>query len=176
MLNKKLGLAGLPLLATFMLAGCGQTVDPPSSWFQVDQASQTVTMKVIGGYNSSNSYMNFNGASHGQIEIDIPVGYHVKIDFENKSGIPQDIGIYDGNRKLAFKGAGDSISAIQGNAGAGVMPGDSQTYKFDAAQAGTYRLASMLYYFPNDRQRHQDLGMWAVFKVVDGGQPSVQIK
>lgn len=165
-------LAGtIALLAT----GCGAM--PPTSnsrWMTIDQATQTVTLNVVAGYNSANAYANLDGFANGQLVFTVPQGYTVKLDFTNSSGIPADIGVYDKQGNLAFKGAGDSISSILENPTPGLLPGQSQTYKFVAGQVGSYRIDNLINRFPEFKNTQQDIGMWVELKVVPSGTPTVQ--
>ena len=163
--------AGLTVLATVLAAGCG-TTDLTSQFMSVDAANQTVTLKLIAGYNSANDYQNFDGYANGKLVFTVPAGYKVKLDFENSGGMPADIGVYNANLQLAFKGAGDSIRDIVENPTPGIEPGDSQTLTFTAAKTGTYRIDNLIYRFPEFSQTQQDTGMWVQLDVVANATPS----
>lgn len=164
------------LLVMASTAGCGTVVGATSpNWMQVDAADMKVTLNLEAGYNQTNGSENFNGYANGQMVITVPVGYQVILNYGNGAGIPMDIGIYDNNNQLAFKGAGDSISDINLNPTAGVYPGQSETLKFTVDKPGTYKIANLLTRFPEDKQTQQLTGMWDVLRVVESGTPSIQI-
>ena len=53
-------------------------------WFQVDEASQTVTMTITAGLTNAQNYWNFNGfTKDGGNSITVPEGYTVNIEFVN---------------------------------------------------------------------------------------------
>jgi len=164
------------VVALMGTAGCGSTngaVNP--SWMKVDSANMKVTLNLEAGYNQTNGSENFNGYANGQMVVTIPVGYHVTVNYGNGAGIPMDIGVYDSNNQLAFKGAGDSISDITLNPTSGVYPGQSETLNFTVDQTGTYKIENLLTRFPEDTQTQQDTGMWDVLQVVQSGTPSIQV-
>ena len=176
MMTSKSGLLAVAVSTVALLAsGCGTSfTSTTSKWMSVDQASQTVTLNVIAGYNRANAYANLDGFFEGQMTFVVPTGYTVKLNFVNKSGIPADIGVYGAGNSLAFKGAGDSISDIVENATPGVIPGQSETLTFTADKTGTYRIDNLINRFPEYSQTQQDIGMWLQLKVVQNGTPMVQ--
>lgn len=161
-----------------LTAGCGvfptSFTSTNSKWMSVDQNTQTVTLNVIAGYNRANAYDNLNGFANGQMVFNVPQGYTVKLNFINASGIPADIGVYNTNGNLAFKGAGDSDADILENPQPGVIPGASETLTFTASTTGTYRIENLINRFPEFQQTQQSIGMWAQLNVVPNGTPSVQ--
>ncbi|MEB3102028.1 sulfocyanin-like copper-binding protein [Ferviditalea candida] len=167
-------LAFLIACVFFVVSGCAsQANSSNSSWLKADASTKTVMIQLIAGYNDANDYDNFNGYANGQMVITIPEGYHVNMQFSNQGGIPAGVGVYDSQNRLAFQGAGDSIQDILGNPTPGVMPGDTQTYKFVADKPGTYRIANLINRFPQFRSTQQDIGMWVALKVVQNGEPGI---
>lgn len=166
-------------VSTIVLAvtGCGIATTNSAvtdQWMSVDQATQTVTLKLDAGFNSVNDYDNWNGYANGNMAITIPVGYTVKMVVTNDGGIPADIGVYTSDNKLAFKGAGDSINDILENPTPGIYPGDTQTYTFIASAVGDYRVSNLINRFPQFGNTQQDIGMWDVLKIVQSGTPNIQ--
>jgi len=176
--GKRVALAVATLSLSALLFGCGtqQQADLTSKFMTVDKQHMTVTIKLIAGYTTADSQRNFNGYSNGGMTITVPVGYTVKLDYSNNSGIPADVGVYTADRQLAFTGAGDSIDDIFQNAAAGVLPGQSEQISFFVAKAGTYQIANYIDRFPQfgqNYQNYQSVDMWDVLKVVSGGSPSI---
>ncbi|PWI57408.1 sulfocyanin-like copper-binding protein [Sulfoacidibacillus thermotolerans] len=165
---------GAVALSSIILTGCGTTeaVNPP--WFSVNNANQTVDLTIAAGTNSTNGFANFNGYANGQMTVDIPVGYTVQVHFVNDGGIPFDFGIYNSVNKLAFPGAGASVSSMVNDSGAGVFPGQSSNFKFVASQVGDYRMENLLLRI-DDQTRPENFGMWDWFDVTNGGTPQVVV-
>lgn len=151
------------------LAGCGtQSVDA-SQWMVNHPGTHTVDLKVEGTYSSAQQVNTFDGYTHGQLVITIPVGYHVNMDFINNGPIPESVGIYK-NDHLAFPGAGESYRQVMTFPSAGLVPGQSQSYTFTASQVGTYSLADVL---NGDPDNTPTSGVWDTVKVVPSGNPSM---
>jgi plastocyanin len=96
----------------------------------------------------------------------VPVGYHVDVTFSNNAGIPHSALITPyadksktSNFPLAFPGASTT------NPTSGTAKGQTEHFSFVASKAGTYALVCGV-------PGHVAAGMWDVFKVTPGGQPS----
>lgn len=161
-----------------VLAGCGsQQTNLTSKFMTVDPTTQTVKINLVAGYNEANDNQNFDGYANGQMTISVPEGYNVELDVSDNGGIPADVGVYTSSKKLAFPGAGDSIGTLFSNAVAGLSPGQSETLKFVPDATGTYQLANYDNRFMQlGDNAYQNMGMWAVFKVTNGGSPSITAK
>lgn len=161
--------------AASLLWGCGtKQADLTSKFMKVDTASQTVTLNLIAAYTTANNYENFNGYANGGMVITIPTGYTVKVNYYDNGGIPVDVGVYTGDDRLAFQGAGDSIDTMFENPVAGIEPGQAESVKFVASTAGTYQIANFIDRFEQlGVNANQDLGMWDTLKVVNGATPSI---
>ena len=156
-------------LATIGLAGCGTSPIDASQFMQVHSASKTIDLKVVGEYSSSQQVNTFNGFTNGKMVVTIPVGYHVNMDFQNKGPIPEAIGIYN-HHHLAFAHAGMSYSNVMISPSAGLLPGQSQTFRFTATQVGTYKLSNVLNGNPNGTPTS---GQWDIVHVVSSGNPNL---
>lgn len=156
-------------LATVGLAGCGTAPIDAAQIMHVHSLSQTVDLKIVGQYSSSQQVNTFNGYTNGQMVVTIPVGYHVNMKFVNNGPIPEAIGIYHHNH-LAFPHAGMSYQQVMISPTAGLLPGQSQSFSFTATRVGTYKLANVL----NGNTNHTPTsGQWDLVKVVPSGTPSV---
>ncbi len=165
----------LSALAAMLIVGCGphQENSAPSSLLVDVAAAKTAYIYLTAGYNSNNLDANFDGYANGRLVITVPVGYRVVLNVTNDGGIPHDAGVYTVQNQLAFAGAGDSTTALEHNPSAGIMPGQSATFRFVADRIGSYRLADLLYSFPAHGRMHDSLGMWAAFRVARTGSPRV---
>ncbi len=165
------------MTSALLLTGCdAQIQSNPSSLMVTDAATQTVNLFLSMARHSENLSANFNGYANGQLVITVPVGYTVALHVTNDGGIPYDIGVYDAAQHVAFAGSALSISDLENNPTAGIMPGNSQTLRFVANRVGNFRLENMLYRYPTHAPTHEPLGMWAQFRVVSSGVPSVQVE
>ncbi|HEY8283254.1 MAG TPA: sulfocyanin-like copper-binding protein, partial [Chloroflexota bacterium] len=157
----------------FGLGGQARTAAPPpggkgaQKWIAWDTAKHTATLTLIAGYSNAVSGFNFNGYGNGQMVISVPVGYHVTVDFSNQGLLPHSAEVtpsadknLPSNFPLAFSGAA-SI-----NPASGIVKGQTSNFSFVANKAGTYALVCGV-------PGHAAAGMWEVFQVTAGGQPSV---
>lgn len=172
--NQMIPIGTLILSTTFLATGCGKVANSaPSSLLVAHPENRTADIYLIAGYNRNNLWENVNGYSNGNLSISVPVGYKVALHITNDGGVPYDIGVYTKDQKLAFTGAGSSMTDYRQNPTGGIMPGSSVTYSFVANRVGDYRLADLLYEFPNRQPSHLPLGMWAEFHVTQSGSPQV---
>jgi sulfocyanin len=158
----KYGLGGQAIPAPTPLGTKGS-----QRWLTWNTTSHTATLTLIAGLTNAVSGFNFNGYGNGQMVITIPVGYHVTVDFSNQGLLPHSAEVtpsadknLPSNFPLAFSGAA-SI-----NPASGIVKGQTSNFSFVANKAGTYALVCGV-------PGHAAAGMWEVFKVTAGGQPSV---
>lgn len=178
-LSKRLAMLGVTGGLVAAIAGCGVAV--PSNIVQYSASTNTVTLNLIGGYHMNNGFNNFDGYANGRMTITIPAGAKVKINYVNKSGTPNSIGVYNSNHQLAFAHSGPSWSSVIQNTAYGVQPGQKKTYTFTASTVGQYRLESLLWQkiggnkTTSTTPNHSSYGMWVHFNVVNGAKPSVSV-
>ncbi|MGH2344799.1 MAG: sulfocyanin-like copper-binding protein, partial [Chloroflexota bacterium] len=148
-------------------AATPQTGKGAQKWIAWDAAKHTATLTLIAGYNNAIAGFNFNGYGKGEMVINVPRGYHVTVDFSNQGLLPHSAVITpnaDKNRTsnfpLAFPGAGST------NPTAGIPKGQPDNFSFVADKVGAYALVCGV-------PGHEAAGMWDVFNVTSGGQPSV---
>ncbi len=76
-----------PVLALLLLASpalADETIAP--GWLKYDAARKTVELRVIAAYNGNNGSWNFNGYYEGGSTVVVPLGWTVKLTFENQDG------------------------------------------------------------------------------------------
>lgn len=143
------------------------------SWFEMDEASQTVTINLVAGANSTANYWNYHGATNGNLAITVPEGYTVNMTLQNddpnmahSAGIEAQVGGYSAapQPNPVFDGAVTSNPTSMVD---GTMPGESETITFTADQAGEYAIVC---YVPG----HAATGMWVRFNVSADGGAGVQ--
>lgn len=154
------------------LGGQARTAPPSGAkgsqrWLTWNTSSHTTTLTLVAGLTNAISGFNFNGYGQGQMVISVPVGYHVTVNFSNQGALPHSAEVtpsadknLPSNFPLAFPGAA-SI-----NPGSGIVKGQTANFSFVANKAGSYALVCGV-------PGHAAAGMWDVFKVTAGGQPSL---
>jgi FtsP/CotA-like multicopper oxidase with cupredoxin domain len=144
------------------------------AWYQVDEASQTVTLDITAGATNKGNYWNYNGYTNGEATIVVPVGYTVTINYTNQDpNMSHSIGVDSrtGGFPAAFtevtpvfEGA---VSANPTDQAQATQTGETETITFVASAPGSY---SLVCYVPG----HAAVGMWIGFEVVDGGDIGVR--
>jgi ubiquinol-cytochrome c reductase cytochrome b subunit len=136
-------------------------------WIAWDAAKHTATLTLIAGYNNAIAGFNFNGFGKGEMVISVPQGYHVTVKFSNQGTLPHSALFTPNadknlttNFPLAFPGAASTDPT------GGIAKGQTDQFSFVASKPGTYALVCAV-------PGHAAAGMWDVFKVTSGGQPSV---
>ena len=144
-----------------------------ADWFQIDDATQTVTLDITAGATPDLNYWNFNGytkANPGTVTV--PMGYTVVINFENADpfmahsiGVEEWQDTWGGTVEVSppFEGA---VSENPGSLTDATMPGESEVVQFVASAAGEYALVC---YVPG----HANLGMVMGFVVSSDGTSGV---
>jgi len=135
------------------------------------QSSKTVTINLVAAEGSAASGFNFNGYAKGDMAIEVPTGWTVKVSFTDASSTPHSALIVPWNERQAaifhpaFPGAATSDYR------SGIEKGDSaQSFSFTADTAGHYAVVCGV-------PGHDDLGMWDRFDVVDNlAAPRVLVK
>jgi FtsP/CotA-like multicopper oxidase with cupredoxin domain len=137
-------------------------------WFVVDNAAQTVTLDIVAGAVADNNYWNYNGYIRGQIAINVPEGYAVTINLENRDpNMAHSLGISSELTNFMTPPTPDPVfaGAITENPQSMIeatMPGETESITFVADAAGNY---TMICYIAG----HSAIGMWLFFNVTDGG-------
>lgn len=144
-----------------------------TDWFQIDDASQTVTLDITAGSTPDMNYWNFNGytkANPGTITV--PMGYTVVLNFVNNDpNMAHSVGVeewqdtWGGTVEVSPVFAG-AVTDNPGSLTDATMPGESETIQFVADAAGDYALVC---YVPG----HANLGMVMKFVVSSDGSSGV---
>jgi uncharacterized cupredoxin-like copper-binding protein len=181
-IGRQLATLGIAVLAGLLLAACGSspsgssggsgsgsgsatptpvpsapaTSGGSSQYLSVDSASKSATLTLnINGY-------NFDGFSNGQMTVNIPEGWSVTVQCNNKATIPHSCAIVQSTSSTspAFSGAStaDPTSGLQPNA--------SGSFTFTASSTGQFLIGCLV-------PGHMSAGMWDHFDVTSSGSPSV---
>jgi hypothetical protein len=142
----------------------------PEAFIRLDPANpKTVLVTVVSAYNSVNYGMNFNGFAKGKARYIVPIGWTVKVTFQNKSPVPHSVVVVEKAmvKKLQmgapyFEGA-SSPEPVKGTTGPAVK------FSFVASEAGEFALACG---FP----AHAANGHWIAFDVsADASGPTLRL-
>jgi len=124
-------------------------------------ASRTVTVNLVAGQGASANGFNFNGYANGDMHIQVPTGWRVKVSMVDQSQTPHSALIVPWNQRQG----GMLQPAFTGSAPADFRSGmeqgdDPLTFTFTAGKAGQYAIVCGV-------PGHIDAGMWDAFDVVD---------
>ena len=124
-------------------------------------AAKTVTVNLIAGQGTAAKGFNFNGYSNGDMRIQVPTGWRVKVSMIDESNTPHSALIVPWKERQA----GTLHAAFAGSAPkdfrSGIEKGDDpQKFTFIARKAGKYAIVCGV-------PGHIDAGMWDAFDVVD---------
>jgi sulfocyanin len=157
------------LLAAFGFPASAGAVE----WMTVDAAARTVTLLVTAGWNDENSGLNYNGLHDGAATVTVPVGWSVRLRFDNKDQhLPHSVLVTrrypEGKMPDVLHGSDVVIHGARSqDLDKGRAHGGAETILFRAAPAGSYLLACGIL-------THAQAGMWLHLEVVNGGSPGVR--
>ncbi len=126
-----------------------------------DASSRTVTVNLIAGEGASAKGFNFNGYANGDMHVQVPTGWTVKVSMVDQAQMPHSAMVVP----WAERTGGTLQPAFAGSAPAdfrsGIEKGDDpQTFTFTAEKAGEYAIVCGV-------PGHVDAGMWDALDVVD---------
>ena len=180
--RRRMGLVlGAAALLALAAAGCGTaagaghqaggvphaTAAPASRWLTFNTSQHTATLTLIAGYHGANSGFNYDGYSHGQMVVSVPVGYTVTVKLTNQGSLPHSAAVVSGSptsTTVAFAGA----SAPSQNISTGIAIGQSAHFHFTPKAPGTFYIVCLV-------PGHEQLGMWMKLVVSPGGRPSLRV-
>jgi len=134
----------------------------PAQFFHVDAKHKIAAVTLIAGYNGENNGFNFDGYGRGELLVNVPRGWRVRVTCTNHVDIRHSCAVVRGPMTItpAFRGA------TVPDAVAGLARGKTATFTFVAARTGSYRFACLV-------PGHEDARMWDVLDVTSGGKPSI---
>ena len=152
-------------LAAALLAGAAPAAaagPAPGRFLTVDRAHHVVRLTLLASLGGSNNGFNFDGYGRGELLVQVPLGWRVAVDCENRGSARHSCAVVRGSLATtpAFRGAA-TPRPLQG-----LDPGAKAAFSFVASRAGTYRLACLV-------PGHEQARMWDVLDVVRGGTPSI---
>jgi Sulfocyanin (SoxE) domain len=159
-------------MATFFLL-CAAACDPvtgtgsgtppdPKGFIRVADVTQTAVVTLIAGHPATDNQFNYDGYSDGALVLTVPVGWQVTIQCENHGTVPNSCAVVGDGKATAPVHADWSTPNPQ----RGLDPGQSASFAFNPAAAGSYRIASLV-------GGNEASGMWADLEVKEGGVPTL---
>ncbi len=157
------------MLLILTAAGCdpvtgtgGGTPPPVAQFLKVDSASRTATVILIAGHPATDFQFNYDGYGNGTLVLLVPTGWQVTVQCLNKSTVPNSCAVVDGPAAVEPLQPGWSTP----DPVRGLDPGQSASFTFAPADAGTYRIASLV-------RGSEASGMWLELRVVATGMPTL---
>jgi sulfocyanin len=162
--------AATALMIVATATAADQEIRP--AWMTVDTAAKGVAFRLVGAADGSNGTLNFNGYGKGEMTITVPLGWRVKIEFENKGlgALPHSLVVTHEvspipieNGKPAFPRA-LTIKLVEG-----LVAGEKDSMEFVANKEGRFLLFCGV-------TGHGVAGMWDYLVVTrDAAAPSVRV-
>ncbi len=142
------------------------------AWMSADAATKTVWLRVVGAADGANGTMNFNGYGKGDMTVTVPLGWRVKIDFENKglAALPHSLVILDEVSPLPIEdGKAAFPRALTIKLVEGLLAGEKDSVEFVANKEGRFLFFCGV-------TGHGVAGMWDYLVVSkDAAAPAVRV-
>ncbi|MGH2935354.1 MAG: sulfocyanin-like copper-binding protein [Gaiellaceae bacterium] len=134
----------------------------PGQFLHADAKHRVAIVTLYAGYNGENNGFNFDGYGRGELFVNVPRGWRVRVRCVNRAAMRHSCAVVKGPMtiKPAFLGATVPQPVV------GLARGQTATFTFVASKAGGYRLASLV-------PGQEEARMWDVLEVTKGGKPSI---
>lgn len=134
-----LALTSLCLLLASALPVDADEINP--SWMHVDAGKQSVRLLIVGAADGTNGTMNFNGHGNGEMSVIVPLGWTVRVDFENKglAALPHSLVIIKPVTPLPIEdGVPAFPRALTVKLVPGLLAGETDSFEFVANKEGRF--------------------------------------
>jgi sulfocyanin len=142
------------------------------AWMMVDAARPSVRLRIVGAADGTNGTMNFNGYGNGEMSVIVPLGWTVRVDFENKglAALPHSLVIIDPATPLPVEGGVPAFPrALTVKLVPGLLAGETDSLEFVANKEGRFLFFCGV-------TGHGVAGMWDYLIVSkEAKRPSVQV-
>lgn len=162
--------------ATLLLVVAGATAadrELRPDWMKADAGARTVWLRLVGSADGSNGTMNFNGYGKGDMTVTVPLGWRVKIDFENKglAALPHSLVIINEVSPLPFENGKPAFPrALTVRLAEGLLASEKDSVDFVANKEGRFLFFCGV-------TGHGAAGMWDYLVVSKDAQaPSVRVR
>ena len=130
-----------------------------ADFLRVGDKPKTVKIILVTAFNEANSWLNFNGYSHGKATYTVPTGWTIEVTLINPSPAPHSAVVVERDmvRKVQvgdpiFKGASTPNPVVG-------MSTSKATFSFTAGEVGEYAICCGI-------PTHASAGHWAALNVV----------
>jgi hypothetical protein len=122
-------------------------------------------LTLLAGLGNENGGFNFDGYGRGRLLVEIPLGWQVVVDCENRGTTRHSCAIVKGSlaTRPAFAGATSPKPLT------GLAPGARISFSFRATRRGSFRIACLV-------PGHEQARMWDVLDVVGGNRPAISAR
>jgi hypothetical protein len=137
----------------------------PRRFLAADPAAKRVRLTLVAGLGSANNGFNFDGYGRGELQVSVPRGWRVTVDFRNHASRRTSAAVVTGARSatIPFHGA-SSTQPLQG-----VTSGGEERFSFTPTRTGVFRITSLV---PGQAEAR----MYAVLVVTSAGRPSISAR
>jgi len=168
----------VPLLAALVIVGptagaaqgSGAAAVPDSTWLKWNSVTRTATFKLIAGIpGRAKSPFNFNGYTDGELNLTVPQGATVVLNFVNEDGTPHSAEVIADARPIPNMAPDQPAipRAYSKAVGEGIAQFGTDVIRFKADPAGSYLIFCGV-------PGHGLSGMWIRFTVsADAKAPSL---
>jgi sulfocyanin len=139
-------------------------------YFAWDSTARVAQLTIVASSDTSNLTLNFNGASMGNLAVEVPTGWTLQVRMLNKGPLRHSALVIEAEGELPLSPkrpvfAGGGIGPIE----KGIAHNASGTMEFVASRPGTYGIVCAV-------PAHAQLGMWVLLVVSDDVQvPSYRL-
>jgi len=136
----RVALVSLGLVATsWLLPVRADEITP--AWMTVDAVKRSVRLLIAGSADGTNGTMNFNGYGQGEMSVNVPLGWTVRVDFENKglAALPHSLVIINPVTPLPIEGGVPAFPrALTVKLVPGLLAGETDSFEFVADKEGRF--------------------------------------
>jgi hypothetical protein len=138
----------------------------------VDAARRSVGLRIVGAADGTNGTMNFNGYGKGDMSVIVPLGWTVRVDFENKglAALPHSLVVINPVTPLPIEdGVPAFPRALTVRLVSGLVAGETDSFEFVANREGRFLFFCGV-------TGHGVAGMWDYLIVSkEAARPSVKL-
>jgi hypothetical protein len=155
----------VPVLAVAFAAAAVAAKPDPRRFLRVDASAHVVSLTLVAAYDGDNNGFNFDGYGRGELLVTVPLRWRVRVTCTNRGALRHSCAVVSGPMTAtpAFRGA-TTRDPVRG-----LAQGETQTFSFVAARAGSFRLACLV-------PGHELARMWDVLEIVRGARPSISAR
>jgi hypothetical protein len=111
-------------------------------WLSFDEATNTVTFKLVAGRPRGSSRLNFNGYTNGTATLVVPAKSRVVMHFENEDSVPHSAAIVADRDPMTASVEPAFPQAATRELTPGLPLHGTDVVRFTAPASGSYRIAS----------------------------------